>query len=133
MTPLLRDRATLRGRGAAGPPPVGPAEVVRVDPRDGVVGILRDAPLIVSFSNPLDASNLSETTFRVEVAGQAVPGRWKLSPDETVLIWTPASPMSPGVEHVIVASGLKDRRGLAVPPHKSRFIPGNLALGDLGE
>ena len=60
-------RGSLRP-GAAAPPPFDDGEplVVRVDPADGASGVFRDAPVIVSLSQPADAATVGPASFRVE-------------------------------------------------------------------
>ena len=52
-------RGSLRP-GTAAPPPFDDGEplVVRVDPADGASGVFRDAPVIVSLSQPADAATV---------------------------------------------------------------------------
>jgi hypothetical protein len=105
--------------------------VVRVDPRDGARGVFRDAPVVVSLSHPVEPGSLTPETVKVEVRGDAVPGRLHMSPDGAVVIWVAAGPLQPGVEHRVQAMGLRDWRGLPVEPHKSSFVPCSLAIGDV--
>ena len=60
-----------------GPPDASrdlPPAVARVDPRDGATQVLRDAPVILRISQPLDPASLSLETVSVEDDGGAVPG-----------------------------------------------------------
>lgn len=111
-------------------PDVAPA-VARVDPRDGATQVLRDAPVILRISQPLDPESLSLETVSVEDDGGTVPGRLRLSPDFLVVIWGGDRPLRPGILHFVVARGLRDRRGRPVNPHWSRFVPCDLAREDL--
>ena len=118
--------------GAATLPPEGPAWVIRVDPGDGATGVFRDTPVLASLSHPADATTVHGGSFRVEESGgEAVPGDVLLSPDGKLLIWTASRPLAPGVEHLVTADGLKDRRGREVAPHRSRFVPCALARSDV--
>jgi hypothetical protein len=126
-------RGLLRTSGAV-PPPVDEPEplVVRVDPRDGASGIFRDTPVVVSLSQPADPATVTEDTFRVEAAGSTpLDGAIRLSPDGSVLIWTSARNLTPGVVHFVAVRGVRDRRGLPVRTHVSRFVPCDVALADL--
>lgn len=119
------------GVNPCGSPLAAPACVLRVDPSDGAKGVFRDAPVVLSLSRPVEASSVSPETLRVREAGGAtVPGRLELSPDGSVVIWTGTRLLEPGVEHVVVAEGLRDLRGWEVAPHESRFVPCDFALGD---
>lgn len=114
-----------------GPEDDGPAWVVRVDPRDGASGVLRDAPVLARLSRPADPKSLSEATFRVEAEGETLRATLRTSPDGLVVIWQGEDLLNPGVEHVVVACGLRDAWGRAVAAHRSRFVPCNLARADL--
>jgi hypothetical protein len=110
----------------------GPAFVLRVDPRDGATGVFRDAAVVACLSHAAEPASVSAQTFRVEETGAgAVPGRVTLSPDRAVVVWTARRLLTPGVEHVVTADGLRDARGRTVAPHSSRFVPCDLVLADL--
>ncbi|HVR69583.1 MAG TPA: Ig-like domain-containing protein [Vicinamibacteria bacterium] len=112
----------------------GPAFVVRVDPRDGATGVFRDAPVVACLSHAADVSSVGPETFRVEEqGGDAVPGRLRLSPDRAVVIWTAHRLLTPGIEHVVTADGLRDARGGRVAPYSSRFVPCDLVLEDVSD
>jgi hypothetical protein len=126
-------RGVLRA-GASIPPPFDEGEplVVRVDPADGASGVFRDTPVIVSLSQPADASSVSRESFRVEAGGRThVEGSIRLSPDGAVLIWTAARPLAPGVVHFVAVRGVCDRRGVPFKPYVSRFVPCDITLSDL--
>jgi hypothetical protein len=108
-----------------------PPAVARVDPRDGATQVLRDAPVILCISQPLDPESLSLETVSVEDDCGTVPGWLRLSPDSLVVIWGGDRPLRPGILHFVVARGLRDRRGRPVHPHWSRFVPCDLAREDL--
>jgi Big-like domain-containing protein len=110
----------------------GPPLVLRVDPRDGATGVFRDATVVACLSHAADAASLGPETFRVEEDGGApVPGRLTLSPDGSVVIWTGRRLLTPGVEHVVTAHGLRDARGQSIEPYSSRFVPCDLVLSDV--
>jgi hypothetical protein len=120
--------------GAGAPPPFDDGEplVLRVDPADGASGVFRDTPVIVSLSQPADEATVSRDSFRVEAGGRTeVEGGIRLSPDGAVLIWTAARPLAPGVVHFVAIRGVRDRRGVPVRAHVSRFVPCDIALSDL--
>jgi Bacterial Ig-like domain len=135
MTPsagavALGVRGTLRAGAVA-----GDAEapmVLRVNPEDGAVGVFRDAPVIVSLSHPVDPGSLTPEAVRVETSdGAVVEGRVSPSPDGAVLIWTAVRTLTPGIVHFVALRGLRDRRGLDLKPHVTRFVPCDLTLSDL--
>jgi hypothetical protein len=125
-------RAGLRAGAAPPPADEGEPQVVRVDPADGASGVFRDTPVIVSLSQPADAKTVGPESFRVEGGGGVeVVGNIRLSPDGSVLIWTSARPLAPGVVHFVAVRGVCDRRGQPVRAHVSRFVPCDIALSDL--
>jgi hypothetical protein len=106
--------------------------ILRVNPEDGAVGVFRDTPVIVSLSHPVDPDSLTPGAIRVETSdGTVVEGRVTPSPDGAVLIWTAAAVFTAGAVHFVALRGLRDRRGLALKPHVTRFVPCDLTLADL--
>jgi hypothetical protein len=108
-----------------------PTRVLRVDPADGLTGVFRDTPVLVRLSRPADVGTLTPDTFRLEEAGERVPGRARLSPDGCVIIWRADRLLDAGVEHVLTICGLRDIRGGDVTPHRSRFVPCTLVRAEL--
>jgi len=108
-----------------------PTRVLRVDPRDGAMGVFRDTPVVVRLSYPAHPESLSATTFHVEGPRGAVPGRVSMSPDGQCLIWTGERLFAPDALHFVVVRGLVDRRGRDVEPHVSRFLPCDLVWSTL--
>ncbi|MBI3932762.1 MAG: hypothetical protein HY317_05045 [Acidobacteria bacterium] len=108
------------------------ARVARVDPADGAVGVFRDACVVVWLSHPADPGSLSAATLHVEDPAGLVPGRLDVSPDAHAVVWRGERPLTPGVPHFVVASGLRDARGREVSPHVSRFVPCDVGWRDLG-
>jgi hypothetical protein len=99
-----------------------PARVLRVDPRDGAMGVFRDSPVIVRLSGPVDPFSISADTFHVEGPRGAVAGRVGLSPDALCLIWSGDERFATDALHFVVVRGLVDQRGRPVAPHVSRFV-----------
>jgi Bacterial Ig-like domain len=108
------------------------ARVVRIDPPDGARGVFRDTPIVASFSRPADPRTVSGETFLVMDEDGAVPGGVWTSLDGRVAIFTPARSLRPGALHAVRLAGLRDLRGRELSVHESAFVPGLLALGDLG-
>jgi hypothetical protein len=108
------------------------ARVVRIDPPDGARGVFRDTPIVASFSRPVDRLTVSGDTFLVMDEDGAVPGGVWTSIDGRVAIWTPGRLLSAGRLHCVRLAGLRDARGRELSVHESAFVPGLLALGDLG-
>jgi len=116
---------------AADPRADRPPTVARVDPNDGATQVLRDAPVILRLSQPLDPESLSPQSVSVQDDFGTVPGCLRLSPDFHVVIWGAERFLRPGILHFVVARGLRDQRGRPVDPHWSRFVPCDLARSDL--
>jgi hypothetical protein len=106
--------------------------VMRIDPPDGARGVFRDTPVVASFSRPADRRTVSGDTFLVIDEDGPVPGDVWTSLDGRVAIWTPARLLSAGSLHCVRLAGLRDSRGRDLSVHESAFVPGLLALGDLG-
>jgi hypothetical protein len=110
----------------------GPPLVLRIHPRDGATGVFRDATVVACLSHAADASTVGPDTFRVEEPdGAPVPGRVSLSADRALVIWTAGRLLTPGVEHVVRAEGLRDVRGLPLDACTSRFVPCDLVYDDV--
>lgn len=105
---------------------------MRVDPCDGATGVFRDAPVVVTLSHPVERASVGPLAVRITAEGD-VPGRLVVSPDGAVVIWTPDAPLGGSTTHVVDVSGLSDRGGREVCPHRSRFTTGDHALADLTE
>lgn len=108
-----------------------PFQVVRVEPPDGARGVLRDDPIVLLLSGPLDAERLPEATLEVREADAAVPVQIESLQGGRALVLWPALPLGPGREHQLRARGLMDARGREAPPVESGFTTGALAGQDL--
>jgi hypothetical protein len=106
---------------------VAPFRVERVDPPDGATGVLRDDPVLVRLSAPVDADRLGEATVEVRDPDGAVPAQLQALDGGRVLVCWPGRRLRPGREHHLVARGLRDRRGREAPALMSRFTPGALS------
>jgi hypothetical protein len=108
-----------------------PPTVRRTDPAEGATGVFCDTPVLLMLSCPADDRTMAGCVW-VEEANQAiVPGRLEISPDGALLVWTAVRLLRSGTEHVVVVSGLRDRKGREWPLHRSRFVTSDLALRDL--
>ena len=105
---------------------VAPFRVERVDPPDGATGVLRDDPVLVRLSAPVDADRLGEATVEVREGDGTVPAQVQTLDGGRVLVWWPGRRLRAGRVHCLVASGLRDRRGREAPALMSRFTPGAL-------
>lgn len=107
--------------------------VLRVDPWDGATTVFGDAPVVITLSHPADAGTLDTGTVRVCAGEHAACGRVAQSPDGRVVIWTPDTPLARGLRHTVEVSGLRDRRGREVLPHRSAFTVALRSLDELLE
>lgn len=105
--------------------------VVHVEPSDGLVGVFRDAPVIVRVSHPLDERSLERAEVCVRGPQGPVPGEVRLAGVGDVLVWTPAQPLLGDAPHFLVLRELHDRRGRALAPHVSRFVTWAFCQADL--
>ena len=129
MTALrAHQRVGLARLGTAAP---DAAWVIRTSPEDGAVFVLRDTPVLIRLSHPVDPATLGPFTVRVVDADGDVPAEIAWAADGLLVIWRARRLLSPGVEHVLIASGLKDRHGREVSRHWSRFVPCGLSRDDL--
>ena len=111
-------------------PTSDPTWVVRVDPGDGSAFVLRDTPVLVRLSGPVNPASVTHRSFCVVDAHGPVPAELSLSADQRVVIWSPQRLMVPAMEHELLVCGLLDCRGQVVPNHASRFYPCGLARED---
>ena len=124
---VRRGSRSLVSRGAD----EGPARVLRVDPRDGARGVLRDTLIVLRLSHPADPASVTQASFSVADAQGVVPGGAVLDPAGLVLIWRGDRLLVPDVAHLALAHGLRDRRGRPFDAHASRFVPCPLTTRDL--
>jgi len=108
-----------------------PMRVLRVEPRDGATGVLRDTPIVASLSHALQPSSLTTEAVAVEDEAGPVPGRSALSADGRCVIWRAERLLVPGAAHRVTVAGLRDLRGRTIAPHRSAFVPCDLTLRDL--
>jgi hypothetical protein len=108
-----------------------PFKVERVEPPDGATGTLRDDPVLLRLSEPIDVDRFAEATVEVREAEDPVPSRVETLDGGRVLVWWPGRLLRPGHEHHIVVRGLRDRLGREAPAVASRFTPGPVAAVEL--
>ena len=107
------------------------AWVMRASPDDGALFVLRDTPVLLRLSHPVDPACLEPGAVRVLDPQGEVPAGLRWTSEGRVVIWEPLRLLVPGVEHVVIARGLRDRRGRPVAEHWSRFVPCSLSREDL--
>ena len=110
---------------------VRPFQVERVEPPDGATGTLRDDPVLLRLSEPLDADRFPEATVEVKEAEERIPSRVETLDGGRVVVWWPDRLLRAGCEHCLEVRGLRDRLGREAPPLASRFTPGPVAGGEL--
>lgn len=108
-----------------------PAWVMHTTPEDGAMFVLRDTPVLLRLSHAVDPISVKASAVRVLDANGDVPGGVRWAAEGHVVIWEPRRLLVPGVEHVVIARGLTDRRGRALAEHWSRFVPCGLSREDL--
>jgi hypothetical protein len=104
---------------------------MRTSPDDGALFVLRDTPVLLRLSHPVDPSSLEPGAVRVLDPSGEVPAGLRWTGEGHVVIWESERLLVPGVEHVIIARGLRDRRGRPIAEHWSRFVPCGLSREDL--
>lgn len=109
----------------------GPAWVMRTSPEDGAVFVLRDTPVLLRLSHAVDPTSVAASAVRVLDAEGEVPAGLRWTALGHVVVWEATRLLMPGVEHVVIARGLRDRRGREVAEHWSRFVPCGLSGEDL--
>jgi hypothetical protein len=107
------------------------AWVTHTTPEDGASFVLRDTPVLLRVSHAVELASITPSALRVLDPGGDVPADLSWDPSGHVVIWTPRRLLVPGVEHVVIARGLLDRRGREVAEHWSRFVACGLASHDL--
>lgn len=105
--------------------------ILFVDPGDGATGILRDAPVALRLSAPLDPASVGPDSLRVHDDAGRVPGEARLLADGRLLVWRAARPLRALALHFVVAQGLRDRCGRDLAPHWSHFVPCDIGREDL--
>jgi hypothetical protein len=134
MKPAL-DPPALRPHGGAmdGAFSDDAPRVLRVDPWDGATTVFGDAPVVITLSHAADGGTLDARTVRICAGGHAACGHVTQSPDGRVVIWTPETPLARGLQHTVEVSGVRDRRGREVLPHRSAFTVALRSLDELLE
>jgi hypothetical protein len=108
-----------------------PFQVERVTPSDGATGTLRDDPVLLRLSAPIDADRLGEATVEVREAEGPVPCRVEMVDGGRVVVWWPDRLLHPGRVHRLEVRGLRDRKGREAPALSSSFTPGPVTAAEL--
>jgi len=109
---------------AAPPPPPPPSSdttppsVSSTAPADGASNVAANAPVAVTFSETVDASTLTASSFQVSAGGAGVGGTVTVSGNGKTATFTPASDLLPGTVYAgTVTTAVRDLAGnpLGVP------------------
>jgi hypothetical protein len=102
--------------------------VISVKPNYGTVGIPLDTTIETTFSEPVRASSVTISTFKLENGADNTPvlSDVSLSDDGTIATLTPTAPLSPSTSYkATVTTGLKDLAGNAIASDETwTFITG---------
>ncbi len=95
---------------------VAPA-VVSTSPANAALDVLRNAPIAVRFSEPIEPSSVSATSVVLATGGAPVPGQRVLSPDGLELRVLPDGGLASATAYTLALSGgLRDLAGNALAP-----------------
>jgi len=107
-----------------------PFEVVSVVPRDGARGVLRDDPIVLLLSGPIDVDCLGRATLEVR-GDHPVPVRVETLGDGRALVLRPSRALDGRRVYRLQVKGLRDSRGREAPALETGFTTGALAGGVL--
>ncbi|HNY65584.1 MAG TPA: Ig-like domain-containing protein [Deltaproteobacteria bacterium] len=86
------------------------------DPSNGALGVERDAPIDIFFSEPIDPNTLTEGTIDLTTRGVSIPGSMTLNATGTILRIMPLFPLAPSTTYeVTVTEAVRDLEGNALP------------------
>jgi hypothetical protein len=100
------------GGGGGGGPGTAPT-VVSTTPANGATGVATSSPLTVTFSQTMDCTTITASTFGAAVGGVAIPGTVACS--GATATFTPTAALIAGTSYAAaVLAGVKDPTGLAL-------------------
>lgn len=105
---LLTVVAASLALGACGDPaaPALTAHVVSVVPSGGTTGVDPNAPIVVTFSHPMQSGMEQYAALHEgDVTGPEVPGTWAWSDDRTTLTFSPAQPLKWQTQYALHLGG----------------------------
>jgi hypothetical protein len=112
--------------------PLEPFRVRSVEPPDGARGVLRDDPVLLVLTGPLDPDRLHEANVAVWEEQGLVPARMEPMDGGRVLVLRPRRLLRAGCLYRVRIEGLRDRRGREAPRVDSGFTTGPLSGVELG-
>lgn len=94
----------------------GPPTIVASSPSDGATGVDPAATIMITFSEPMDATTFSASTVRVYRVdnGAAVTGTITYDSDSRVLSFAPSTPLASGTTYRVLVLNVKDATGVAL-------------------
>src|SRR6266511_5674962 len=105
---LLTFAAASLALGACGDPtaPALTARVVSVVPSGGATSVDPSAPLVVTFSHPMQSGMEQYVALHEgDVNGPVVAGTWAWSDDRSMLTFTPAQPLGAQTQYTLHLGG----------------------------
>ncbi len=91
--------------------------VVAIVPAGGAQNVALGAPIVVTFSEPVDPGSVGSggDVAVTPAGGTAVPGTFSLSNGNTVLTFRPAAPLEPNTRYTVtVGTSIRDLAGYAI-------------------
>jgi hypothetical protein len=95
--------------------------------------VWRDTPILLHVSRPVDPALLPAAVLELRDGAGRVPLRLEVTCAGRVVVVWPTRRLAAGIEHEVVAEGLRDRVGREVAAHRSSFTPGPLASDEVPE
>lgn len=92
--------------------------VTETDPVDGAVDVPTNSPILVTFSDPVNAGTANEGTFALE---PPVPGTYAPGPSPNQVEFTPSGNMPPGQLIVARLNGILTVEGVQTLAHTFVF------------
>ncbi len=98
-----------------------PPAVLTISPADGAVSVAEESVVRITFSEEIDPSSITDTTFRVDGPSGAVTGQKNLILGNTVAVFTPTDGngnrayLDPNSSYSISVGGVEDPSGNVMP------------------
>lgn len=107
---------SLAGCAAEPATPAPVTSIVAVVPTGGATGVDPAAPVVITFSHPMQAGMERYAALHEgSLAGPVVAGTWSWSADRARLTFTPDPPLRPGTTYALhVGGGMRDGMGGAI-------------------
>ncbi len=102
-------------------PDITPPTVTSTVPTDAATGVATNIQIMATFSEPMDLTTISTTTFQVKttVGGVAVPGTTTYNPGSNTATFFPSSPLANSTGYTVtITTGAKDLAGNPLAANK---------------